>query len=94
MMRPNLGCPGGRHKHRRDPDTPMSRPMKDEPMRPTHPTVAPDAPETEVVSKMRISCDGGGGALGHPRVWLTINRDTGMVECPYCDKKFIHEDWT
>jgi len=47
-----------------------------------------DAPETEIVTRTRISCDGGGGALGHPRVWLEIG-DEGFVECGYCDKKFI-----
>ncbi|MEM7745789.1 MAG: zinc-finger domain-containing protein [Pseudomonadota bacterium] len=47
-----------------------------------------NAPETEVVDQRRISCDGGGGALGHPLVWLSIGPD-GTVECPYCDKRFI-----
>ncbi|MEM7191182.1 MAG: zinc-finger domain-containing protein [Pseudomonadota bacterium] len=47
-----------------------------------------DAPETEIVHKTRIDCDGGGGALGHPRVWLSIGPD-GWVECPYCDKRFV-----
>ncbi|WP_417268859.1 zinc-finger domain-containing protein [Celeribacter sp.] len=49
------------------------------------------APETEVVSKWKVACDGGEGALGHPRVWLFIPKETGYVECGYCDKKFIHE---
>lgn len=48
-----------------------------------------DAPETEIVDKSRIACDGGDGPLGHPRVWLQIPVETGFVECPYCDKKFI-----
>ncbi len=48
-----------------------------------------DAPETEVVTKTRVACDGGGGAQGHPRVWYSIPEDTGYVECGYCDKKFI-----
>lgn len=48
-----------------------------------------NAPETEIVATPRISCDGGGGALGHPRVWLQIPEATGFVECGYCDKKFI-----
>jgi uncharacterized Zn-finger protein len=52
-----------------------------------------DAPETEIVSAMRVCCDGGEGALGHPRVWLSIPHDTGVVECPYCDKRFIHRDF-
>ena len=51
------------------------------------------APETEIVSKYRVSCDGGEGALGHPRVWLSIPHDTGWVDCGYCDKRFIHEDF-
>jgi len=29
--------------------------------------------------------------LGHPRVWLVIPEDTGWVDCPYCDKRYIHE---
>lgn len=51
------------------------------------------APETEIMTTKRIACDGGEGALGHPRVWLMIDPDTGFVECGYCDKKFIHEDY-
>jgi uncharacterized Zn-finger protein len=54
---------------------------------------APDVPETEIVSSHRIACDGGGGALGHPRVWLSIAPDKGWVECGYCDKRFVHEDF-
>ena len=48
-----------------------------------------DPPETETVTKSRVACDGGEGALGHPRVWLQIPADPGYVECPYCDKKFV-----
>lgn len=48
-----------------------------------------DAPETEIVKTSRISCDGGEGALGHPRVWLQIDPKTEFVECSYCDKKFV-----
>lgn len=52
-----------------------------------------DAPETEIVATMRVACDGGGGALGHPRVWLQMAPDVGWVECGYCDKKFVHQDF-
>ena len=48
-----------------------------------------EAPETEVVTSWKVACDGGEGALGHPRVWLTIPRDEGFVECGYCDKKYV-----
>ena len=46
-------------------------------------------PETETVNQTRICCDGGEGALGHPRVWLSIDEETGWVECGYCDKRFV-----
>ena len=49
-----------------------------------------EAPETEVVTTWRVSCDGGEGSLGHPRVWLSLDRGSGEVECGYCDKKFVH----
>lgn len=48
-------------------------------------------PEHEIVSVWRVACDGGEGALGHPRVYLTLPKDTGYVTCPYCDKLYIHE---
>ncbi|MCB1351106.1 MAG: zinc-finger domain-containing protein [Rhodobacteraceae bacterium] len=47
------------------------------------------APEVIEVTSTRIACDGGGGALGHPRVWLTIDPKTGFVECGYCDRKYV-----
>ena len=51
------------------------------------------APETRIVDNYRVACDGGEGALGHPRVWLQIPRETGYVECLYCDAKLIHRDF-
>ena len=48
------------------------------------------APETLYTDKSKISCDGAGGALGHPRVYLAMNSDE-QVECPYCDRLFILE---
>lgn len=47
------------------------------------------SPETETVSATRISCEGQGGALGHPRVWLSIDPKVGYVVCGYCDKRYI-----
>jgi len=46
-------------------------------------------PETETVTTNRVACDGGEGALGHPRVWLLIDPKDGWVECGYCDKRFV-----
>ncbi len=46
-----------------------------------------DAETIETDSK-RVACDGGGGALGHPRVFLEIGGDTEVV-CPYCSRRFV-----
>jgi uncharacterized Zn-finger protein len=35
------------------------------------------APETIEVRSGRIACDGVGGALGHPRVWLEMGEAAG-----------------
>ena len=51
------------------------------------------APETRIVENFRIACDGGEGALGHPRVWLQIPREHGWIECPYCDARYIHKEY-
>ncbi|WP_371397067.1 zinc-finger domain-containing protein [Fretibacter rubidus] len=40
-----------------------------------------------IVTRTRVACDGGGGALGHPKVWLDMGQDT-QVECKYCDRLF------
>ena len=40
----------------------------------------------------RVSCDGGGGALGHPVIWLTLTmQSTGsaLAVCPYCSRRFV-----
>lgn len=47
-----------------------------------------EAPEIIEVQDTTVACDGGGGALGHPRVFLRIAAQ-GFVECPYCDRKFV-----
>lgn len=53
----------------------------------------PDAiapPEVMKVSTKRVSCDGGGGALGHPKVYMDMGEDD-YVECKYCDRRFVLE---
>ena len=40
----------------------------------------------------RISCDGGGGALGHPVIWLTLTAQPSadkLAVCPYCSRQFV-----
>jgi len=50
-----------------------------------------EAPEVIAVTSLRVACDGGEGALGHPRVWLQIPEDRGWVECGYCDRRYVLE---
>ena len=38
----------------------------------------------------RVACDGGGD-LGHPRVWLTMEADN-KVMCPYCSRVYVLSD--
>lgn len=45
-------------------------------------------PETVIVRSHRIACEGVGGALGHPRVWLETG-EAGFVDCSYCDRRFV-----
>lgn len=52
------------------------------------PTADFPAPEVVTVHSHRIACDGVGGALGHPRVWLEMG-EGAFVECPYCDRRFV-----
>jgi len=47
---------------------------------------APPAAETITVTDTTAACDGG-GALGHPRVFLTLVN--GRVVCPYCSRCYV-----
>jgi len=47
-----------------------------------------EPPEVIEVESREVVCDGGGGPLGHPRVYLKIGEE-GWVECGYCDRRFV-----
>lgn len=55
------------------------------------PIPGPKAPRPEIITvdedADQVSCDGGGGALGHPKVWYTFD-GTDEVECGYRDRLF------
>ncbi len=36
-----------------------------------------------------VSCDGGDGAYGHPKVYLRITDE--QIMCPYCSRLFVLE---
>ncbi len=44
--------------------------------------------ETIGVDTTTARCDGGGGPLGHPAVYLKI-AESGDVVCPYCSRRFV-----
>ncbi len=44
--------------------------------------------ETIYVAEKGVGCDGGGGALGHPKVYLNLGED-GKTDCPYCGRRFV-----
>jgi uncharacterized Zn-finger protein len=50
-----------------------------------------EVPEIIEVDSTRVACDGIGGGLGHPRVYLEMG-DENFVECPYCDRRFVLRD--
>jgi uncharacterized Zn-finger protein len=68
---------------------PASAKKKPEPA-PAKGALVPDLPPPEmvVVRSRRVACDGVGGALGHPRVYLEMG-EADFVECPYCDRRFV-----
>ena len=50
-----------------------------------HPEIILVAPETQT-----ISCDGGGGALGHPKVYYSFDGKDEVI-CGYCDRLFTKQ---
>lgn len=51
------------------------------------PDAAPTPTEIIHVDDRTIACDGGDGALGHPRVFLRIAET--QVLCPYCSRLYV-----
>lgn len=42
-------------------------------------------------SAAKVSCNGGGGVLGHPLIYLKVKPGESEVVCPYCSRKFVLE---
>lgn len=45
--------------------------------------------ETIEITEPQIACDAGGGPLGHPKVYLHVDAQTGSVTCPYCSRTYV-----
>lgn len=48
---------------------------------------APAISDVVEVETLEVSCDGGTPALGHPKVYLHVDPEEGIV-CPYCSRQF------
>ncbi|XP_023074006.1 NADH dehydrogenase [ubiquinone] iron-sulfur protein 6, mitochondrial [Piliocolobus tephrosceles] len=46
-----------------------------------------EQPVSEVETRV-IACDGGGGALGHPKVYINLDKETKTGTCGYCGLQF------
>lgn len=40
----------------------------------------------------KVSCNGGQGVSGHPKVYLEIKEEIGKIDCPYCNKLFVYKN--
>ena len=61
--------------------------MPDTLSRPAAPPGAPAPAETIHIDGTVVACDGGGGPLGHPRVFLPLV--AGEATCPYCSRHYV-----
>lgn len=42
------------------------------------------------IFQSEVACDGGGGPLGHPRVYLHVDHDADdSITCPYCSRSYV-----
>ena len=57
-----------------------------------HPNTSSDTGfEVVEVASHHVACDG--GAMGHPKVYLELDRHTGRTVCPYCSKTFVYSHY-
>jgi NADH dehydrogenase (ubiquinone) Fe-S protein 6 len=50
-----------------------------------------DVPPIEVEGR-KAHCDGGKGALGHPRVFINLDKIGVPKACGYCGLRFVQKD--
>lgn len=57
-------------------------------------TAKPTAPAPEIITvdshADQVSCDGGGGSLGHPLVYYNF-AGRERLTCGYCDREFVRD---
>jgi len=62
--------------------------MRDPQMTGYSPKMTPGVTPEEVilVETRSVGCDGGGGALGHPLIYMRIEET--QITCPYCSRTY------
>ena len=53
--------------------------------------VTKSSANVSVTKQLRVACNGGGGTLGHPQIFLNMGND-GMATCPYCSRQFVKSE--
>ncbi len=48
----------------------------------------PDVDDVRTVTTDKVACDGNGGPLGHPMIYLNFRPDQREIVCPYCSRRF------
>jgi NADH dehydrogenase (ubiquinone) Fe-S protein 6 len=48
-----------------------------------------DDREVVITDAMYVRCDGGNGPLGHPAVFMTLEKE-GDIVCKYCGRRYVH----
>ncbi|HET6468198.1 MAG TPA: zinc-finger domain-containing protein [Geminicoccaceae bacterium] len=45
--------------------------------------------EIVVTDHIEVRCDGGNGPLGHPAIYMTLEKG-GEAVCKYCGRRYVH----
>lgn len=51
-------------------------------------STTPEVNDVQTVTETKVACDGGGGPLGHPMIYLTFRPGQREIVCPYCSRRF------
>ncbi len=41
------------------------------------------------ITTQEVACDGEAGPLGHPRVFLHLDKNSHRIQCPYCSRLYV-----
>lgn len=44
------------------------------------------------VNTVEVKCDGEVGPMGHPRVFLHLDKTSHQIQCPYCSRLYVLDE--